>query len=128
MQPIIEKDKLLDLLPHGSGIDYTWEITYRKNGNIQAKNFFHAMNENGYYDGIMPFIVRIFRHKSDYWFRTLKGPLKGKIQVIHRKGDIDFFIICDDNRRASFYGLKDYLDDTISFSLDSIITKRSEII
>lgn len=32
-------------LPHGSGIDYNWEIEYNTAGKIVAYNAYHAMDE-----------------------------------------------------------------------------------
>jgi hypothetical protein len=118
VKPIITEEKLLELLPHGSGIDYKYEFTFHKNGNITIKNAFHAMNENGYYDGIMPFIIHLYRHKQDI-FNALKGP-------IARKGDIDFSIRCNDKVRNSFYDLKNYLLETYYHALTHILTHRNE--
>jgi len=126
MKLIISEEKLLELLPHGAGIDCKWNIHTCHNGNIIAKNFFHAMNENGMYDGYMGFTVRIYREKNDQ-FNLLKGPCEGKTQVVCRKGDISFSLSCCENRR-SFYGLKEYLYDTLHYSLETILTKRIEII
>lgn len=125
--PIISAEKLRDILPHGSGIDCNWCIYTAKNGNIQAKNAFHAMTEDGYYDGYMNFTVFIYREKEDL-FQPLHGPLKGKTAVLRRKGDICFDIRCNDKRCNSFYGLRDYLIDTIHESLRSILTVRNELI
>lgn len=127
MNTIIDKENLLNLLPHGSGIDFNWEIIRHKNGNITAKNYFHAMNEYGYYDGIMPFKVLIYRSKKDR-LNPLTGPCAGKIQVLERKGDIQFKIVYNKKRKRSFYELGEYLYDTIRYSLETILTHRNEII
>ena len=121
---IIEEKKLLEALPTGSGIDCEWEIIEHKNGNITAKNSFHAMDQYGYYDGYMDFSIKIFRHKEDI-VKYLKGPLTGKKQFIRRKNDIDFSVSCNENRKKSFYGLNEYLTDTIHYSLsEAKITKN----
>jgi len=125
--PIIEESCLRDLLPHGSGIDSEWVITEHKNGNFTCENSFHSMDENGYYDGYMPFTVRLFRHTQNM-YNPLKGPLEGKIQVVHRKNDVDFSLSCNENKRRSFYGLKEYLNDTLYHALESVLTKRDEMI
>jgi len=123
---IISETDLLELLPHGSGIDCDWSIIEHKNGNVTAKNSFHAMNETGMYDGYMDFTVRIFHVKKSR-VNKLKGPCEGQYQIVAQKGDIDFKVSCNENKRASFYGLKDYLVDTIDHALRSIITPmRSE--
>lgn len=115
------ESELFEILPSGSGIDCQWEITTHNNGNITARNSYHAMNQDGYYDGYMPFTVRIFRHKKTVW-QLLKGPLEGKKQLLHTTGDVDYVIICNDKRRVSFYDLKDYLYQTFDAALKSIIT------
>ena len=126
---IISEERLLEILPSGSGIDCDWNIIIHDNGNVTAKNEFHAMNEAGFYDGYMPFTVKIFRHTKDV-LNELKGPSVGKTQVISRIGDVDFKLFCNENARASFYGLKEYLNDTINYHLDiaGILTNRNEVV
>lgn len=48
-------------MPHGSGLDYTWKIDYKKStGNKLVFHMsFHSMDENGYYDGIIDFTVTV---------------------------------------------------------------------
>jgi len=78
-------------LPHGSGIDCSYTYEYFKN-SMKVKNYFHAMDENGYYDGYMMFSFRI----------TLTKNLTMAFSSI----------LCNENRRPSFCGLKEYLNDT----------------
>ena len=59
-----KSDKLIDVLkdelPHGSGIDGDWHINASKNGSyVVASNYYHAMNENGYYEGCADFRIII---------------------------------------------------------------------
>lgn len=121
MKPIISEKELLKLLPHGSGINNTWDIIENENGSVTAKNNFHAMNQRGYYNEYMPFTVRIFRVKKTK-LRKLKGPCKGQWQIISKKDNIDFDLTCNDNRLKSFVGLKDYLTELIIDQLDKILT------
>lgn len=121
MKPIITEEKLIDLLPHGSGIDCDWIITEHKNGNVTAKNYYHSMNEHGGYDGYMPFTVRIYKVKKTK-LHKLKGPCARKWQILCMKGDIDVNLTCNDNRRKSFYGQGDSLGETIQHHLESILT------
>ena len=60
----------------------------------------------------------------------LKGPCAGQVQVLHRKGDVDFRIVCRGNewRRNVAYGLRDHLWETIAYSLEKILTRRRETI
>ena len=53
--------ELLQELPHGSGLDYTWNYDFSKSNQdkmVLLMNF-HAMNQDGYYDGIIDFKVTI---------------------------------------------------------------------
>lgn len=52
-----ELEELRKKLPHGSGIDYDWTLRENKNF-VYAENAYHYMNENGFYDGILPFTIR----------------------------------------------------------------------
>jgi hypothetical protein len=59
-------DRLVDMLPHGSGIDSTSEIIdYKmdKNGNCTMVSFrsdYHHMNADGYYDGWTQHTVKVY--------------------------------------------------------------------
>lgn len=66
---IIEKHNIEDavkkILPHGSGINYTWIINYKSNGDIVCLNMYDRMDENGFYDGVFPFKV-IFKNDGSF--------------------------------------------------------------
>jgi hypothetical protein len=47
-------DYLKNILPHGSGINYNWNIEY-KNGKVYASNSYEGMNEGGYYCHVYDF-------------------------------------------------------------------------
>lgn len=95
---------LKEVLPSGSGIDAEWEFTLYKNGKIKASNYFHAMNEHGSYTQWMPFSVTF----EFIPFVTFPKELNPKKIVV---GNIK----CNEKKHPSFYGLKDYLDDTIVY-------------
>lgn len=104
--------KLEEILPHGSGINSNWEFTgHKKYGvrdnisfepenfkKITCKNWFDAMNDNGYYDGVMPFKFTITEVEN------------GKLEFDK--------ITCNEKKKKSFYGLREYLEDTIQQALD----------
>ena len=98
----LTEDILELILPHGSGIDCDWEFTEHKNGHITCKNYYHAMNENGYYGGYMQFKFVVYLDNGK--------PTYNKI-------------ICNENARVSFYGLTDYLEDTICQTLSEYNVK-----
>jgi hypothetical protein len=62
-------DRLIDMLPHGAGINSTSEIIdYKtdKQGNCTMVSFrsdFHHMNADGHYDGWTQHTVKIHKHK-----------------------------------------------------------------
>ena len=49
-------EQLLDILPHGSGVNYDWEITTKGN-KLYVHNAWDYMDENGFYDDVFPFVV-----------------------------------------------------------------------
>lgn len=112
---------LIDSLPHGSGIDYDWQSSVLKNGNVVLSNSFHGMNDGGMYDGNQDFSVILFCHQSDK-LHPLCGPCAGQVQVLARAGDVDFKIVNNggQSRKSWAYGLKDYLYETIGYALSEI--------
>jgi hypothetical protein len=73
-------------LPHGSGIDATWEVERTKN-HIICRNSYHCMDEYGYYDGWIDFSLKIpkknpedfdlhFHTDSAGWYRVGKYMLR----------------------------------------------------
>ena len=51
----------LGLLPHGSGLDGQWDIDYARSreDHIVLTMSYHAMDENGFYDGWIDFSLTI---------------------------------------------------------------------
>ena len=49
-------DRLLDILPHGSGINFDYEIE-QKSKRIYIRNAWDYMDEYGLCDDIFPFVV-----------------------------------------------------------------------
>ena len=116
------------ILPHGGGIDADWNIEFLKNGNIVCHNSYHCMDTYGGYDGWIDFKVKIYRCKEDI-FNSLKGVCEGKIQVLQRKGDLDFKLYGDFHLRWNKYAyVKDYLIDIIGRQLWLAMTNRNETI
>jgi hypothetical protein len=56
---------IIDLLPHGSGINGDWSIE-EKTDCYECSNFYQAMNENGYYDGFVHFMIKIWTNGKDW--------------------------------------------------------------
>lgn len=52
-------DELIKQLPHGSGIDSSWIIALTRSDVLFFSNSFHAMNEQGGYEGWIDFTVKV---------------------------------------------------------------------
>ena len=79
-------------LPHGSGIDCTWEIEDMGN-YFKVINSYHCMNENGYYVGYSDFSVTIpKKNREDF--------------KLHFHGSHSQY-------RAKKFMLREYLEDII---------------
>ena len=92
----MDVEDVRDALPHGSGIDDSWEIDHM-GSYFRCYNGYHAMNEDGYYDGWADFSVII----------PIKDPENFRL---HFHGQRSQRL----NRR---YALREYLEDTIYWSL-----------
>jgi len=100
---------LLELLPHGSGINCNWEFTWYKNGSLKCSNFYHAMNEHGSYVKFIPISIKFFRHKkNEYNFFTNKT----KCQIVKKKDRLDYKIYAPRHNYYA-YDLNDYLCQTV---------------
>ena len=71
----IEKINIADavkhVLPHGSGINYDWQIDIKNSKYVVCKNAYDRMDENGFYDGIFPFKVIFTPNGFSVHFRDL---------------------------------------------------------
>jgi len=99
----LSKEKLLDVLPHGSGIDGDWYIE-DKGSYFYAGNSYHCMDEYGYYDGWQDFYLTIPK----------KDPTKFKL---HFRGD---------QYLARKYMLRDYLEDLFGLRLNELSGNKVE--
>lgn len=109
---IIVNGKPKMTLPHGSGIDCDWE-TAESRKNYIFTNFWHFMNENGYYDGYIKITVRIAKKdikkaylensEIEYSLHVSKADMKN-ISKGYPRG-----------QKPYFEGIKDYIYDRISF-------------
>ena len=93
-------EKLEYALAHGSGINGDWKFSMLKNGKIKATNFYHAMDENGFYCEIYDFNVILFINES------------GIVKVERIE-----FTRLNNRHKKEFFGLEDYLWQTIELSL-----------
>lgn len=89
---------LATALPHGSGINSTWEITDMKS-YVRAEGTFSPMNDQGMYLAEAPFTV------------IIRGTPRGTLDFkLHFNGEWSQYM----NQR---YMLRDHLEDSISQAL-----------
>jgi len=100
------KEKVLELvaevLPHGSGIDSEWHLSFSTRTRIRAEASFHCMDENGMYDGWVDFTV-LFDIKNPNYFRFMYRGSPGQIAYNRRLG--------------KKYDLESYITDSVCESL-----------
>lgn len=97
------EEHLMEILPHGSGIDCDWEFSEQKDGKIVCKNSWHLMNEDGYYIGYIDFSIRFHRTK----------PLNFILQFHTNKFG---------HRMLKYHGIREYLNDDFTSALDKFET------
>lgn len=92
----IELD-IIDNLPHGSGINCDWHISKTTRGKVVCHNSYQVMNETGFYIGYADFSIRFgAEHPADF-----------RLMFHGRQSQY----------LAQYYQLRDYLEDTIFWSL-----------
>ncbi len=117
VEAIVSFDKMVECLPHGSGIDCKWGFEEMRDGACYLTNSFHMMDEHGYYDGWAPFKVFIHYSKK-YSLYRLEGPLEGKYQPWEKPNDIKVKIFFDTpdssaRRKVEKLDLRNYLEDVV---------------
>lgn len=85
--PVVDVHKLAEILPHGSGIDGSWTIEVKSNGNVTVHGEYHAMDEYGGYAGWYDFRFTLTRCVKNEYVK-LSGPCEGKYQVTRKKGTV----------------------------------------
>jgi len=119
---------IAERLPHGSGIDGDWAIDILGNGNLIISSSYHAMDDDGFYDGWADFSVRVYKAKMDET-HELRGPCAGQIQITARKGDIMVSAVRGARRNGINMAIvREYLDDVLDDVFDGIETRRNEIV
>lgn len=114
-----EVKQVLEVLPHGSGIDGRWQHVVVGNRDKFTCSI-HCMDENGYYDGWQDFAVTIWRHQKDV-LNPLRGAMEGKTQVVYKAGDRDFKITFGEPRREKYiWSWKEPLYDMIGHELGKL--------
>jgi len=70
--------------PHGSGIDSEYVFDYEKShsNRLVFYNEFHAMDENGYYDGWIPYTVSVTPSLAFGANITITGRFAGKYSYL----------------------------------------------
>jgi hypothetical protein len=94
----IDIEKLENILPHGSGINCDWEFTEYKNKAVKCINYWHYMDENGFYDGFYKFSFNVSQIDSGYYFENLRFP---------------------ESKRVGLWGMVEYISETVHYALSN---------
>ena len=134
-------EAFINQLPHGSGIDGKWEIVTSEHSQyVYLCNFYHLMNDMGYYIGYQDFRVRI--DKADYiklihFMAIIEGGYKASSpfidsvtsdliklyvnaanSVLDKINDEFTLQFTNGDYLARYYDLRDYLTDTIALTFN----------
>jgi hypothetical protein len=90
---------IAERLPHGSGIDYDWSIRQNGAGNWRCSNSYHGTDESGGHCCIQDFTAILRQGPDGAW----------DVEVEYNNGD---------KRHRHNLGLKEYLCETIQYSLN----------
>lgn len=98
-------DKIMAALPHGSGINCDWTADTLKNGKVRFYNSYHVMSEHGFYIGWADCSVTLDpRQDGETMAAGFRLMFHGQAaQYLNR-----------------YYGLRDYLEDTIAYCLGEV--------
>jgi hypothetical protein len=99
-------NEIIKLLPHGSGIDDSWDYEEYHNGNLRFFNSYHMMDEYGSYTHWVPFSLKLRPCLKTICY-PLKGPCEGRVAFTDVCGDILMDVYCRDA------DLRSYLYDTL---------------
>ena len=98
-------EQLIGILPHGSGINYDYEIE-QKGKRIYIRNAWDYMDENGFYDDVFPFVVCYENGRFKYLH--FAGCTRSQYRKIEYAGLRDYleYAFCDiENKIAVAMGL-----------------------
>jgi hypothetical protein len=95
---------VVDDLPHGSGIDSDWRF-YETRSYYCLTNSYHAMDDNGMYDGWMDFTVKI------------RKDILNDADKLSADFVLQFNGLSSYHRRKYEWSVRDYLEQTIQYSL-----------
>lgn len=117
-EAVVDLQKLANILPHGSGIDGNWTISVKRNGDVTVYGEYHAMNDNGFYDGWLNFRFSLRRAtKNEY--HLLGGLYEGKWQVTRKKGTVYLMSFVGGGDAA------DYLYDSVAIPISDDLGIKS---
>jgi hypothetical protein len=123
----------IENLPHGSGINCEWSGNIPETGDyVYISNSYQCMNENGFYDGYQDFSIRILRvdfarlmdfyqKYEAYQYIPSKERVQGLFNATLEMIKDDFVLQFNNGQyKAERYMLRDYLEDTIRWSLSGM--------
>ena len=106
----MKMQRIIDVLPHGSGVNYDYEIKVAPNGKkITVYNKYDYMDENGFYDGVFPFSVSYTAENVTLHFHNLTS---GQYKKIRREGIREYL-------EELYYDVLDKIGKIMPYSLDN---------
>lgn len=84
------------IVPSGSGFDTIYNV-YEQKKNFKITSSYHAMNENGYYDGWIDFTIYLWKDIKSNKNKDITVEINGK----------------DSNYITDKYFLREYIKETI---------------
>jgi hypothetical protein len=134
----VENDSIVEFtngLPHGSGIDASWNYNATNGSYVYFSNSFHCMDENGFYCGWQDFSVRLDKTLFDYVIDAYAkmvsyNHMPSKERMTERVNSLldllaENFTLQFNNGHhlADRHLLRDYLEDTIHYAISECIFK-----
>jgi hypothetical protein len=83
--------KIVDLLPHGAGIDCDWQWEVGPWQDLEFYNSYHRMNDSGMYCDWIDFKVQLKAERHTR-LRQLKGPCLDKVQICESVNDLNIVV------------------------------------
>lgn len=131
LQPLHPRN-VVEMLPHGSGIDSDWYVDTCWDKRWIFCNSYHYMNCDGYYDGWVPFKVTLSVSKGRYMEHALVTQNKDGVlsrepgfNVLEIPGEVKLTVVLQ-TRRSLKQDLDDYLYDVISYTLDPVLKQEKQ--
>lgn len=111
------EEELIKALPHGSGINSSWDFNDIDGFSIECINYYQAMDSNGYYCGNVPFTVKLNLETLDFDVEVSQE----SIDEIYAEYDIGEDATVEEIDNWNEYNACPYLDDLDEFLYGAVV-------